>query len=121
MCAVAAAVYLALLGPKGLNVLCKTILTKSQYAIKRLSEIKGLRTPVFNAPHFKEFTVNFEQSGKTIQEIHERLMRKRIHGGKIVSQEFPELRETALYCVTEIHSRQAIDMLAESLAEILGE
>jgi len=119
LCAVAAAVYLALLGPKGLNVLCKTILTKSQYAMKRLSEIKGLRTPVFDAPHFKEFTVNFERSGKTVEEIHNRLLRKRIHGGKIISQEFPELRETALYCVTEIHSRRDIDMLAESLAEIL--
>jgi glycine dehydrogenase subunit 1 len=119
LCAVAAAVYLALLGPKGLNVLCKTILTKSQYAMKRISEIKGLRTPVFNAPHFREFTVNFERSGKTVEEIHNRLLRKRIHGGKIVSQEFPELRDTALYCVTEIHSRRDIDILAESLAEIL--
>jgi len=119
LCAVAAAVYLALLGPEGLKSLCKTILTKSQYAIKRLSEIKGLRTPVFDAPHFKEFTVNFERSGKTVEEIHRRLLRERIHGGKIVSQEFPELRDTALYCVTEIHSRRDIDMLAESLAEIL--
>jgi len=119
LCAVAAAVYLALLGPKGLNSLCKTILTKSQYAMKRLSEIKGLRTPVFDAPHFKEFTVNFERSGKTVQEIHQRLLRKRIHGGRIISQEFPELKETALYCVTEIHARRDIDMLAESLAEIL--
>jgi len=119
LCAVAAAVYLALLGPKGLKSLCKTILTKSQYAMKRLSEIKRLRTPVFDAPHFKEFTVNFERSGKTVEEIHRRLLRKRIHGGKIVSQEFPELKETALYCVTETHSRRDIDMLAESLAEIL--
>jgi len=119
LCAVAAAVYLALLGPKGLNSLCKTILTKSRYAMKRLSEIKGLRTPVFDAPHFKEFTVSFEQSGKTVREIHQRLLRKRIHGGRIISQEFPELKETALYCVTEIHARRYIDMLAESLAEIL--
>ena len=119
LCAVAAAVYLALLGPRGLNSLCKTILTKSQYAMKRLSEIKGLRTPVFDAPHFKEFTVNFEGSGKTVQEIHQQLLRKGIHGGKIVSHEFPELRETALYCVTEIHARRDIDRLAESLAEIL--
>jgi len=119
LCAVAAAVYLALLGPKGLKSLCKTILTKSQYAIRRLSEIKGLRTPVFDAPHFKEFTVNFERSGKTVQEVHQQLLRRRIHGGKIISHEFPELRDTALYCVTEIHSRRDIDMLAESLAEIL--
>jgi len=119
LCAVAAAVYLALLGPRGLNSLCKTILTKSQYAMKRLSEIKGLGTPVFDAPHFKEFTVNFEGSGKTVQEIHQQLLRKGIHGGKIVSHEFPELRETALYCVTEIHARRDIDRLAESLAEIL--
>jgi len=119
LCAVAAAVYLALMGPEGLKSLCKTILTKSHYAMKRLSEIKGLRTPVFDAPHFKEFTVNFERSGTTVQEIHQRLLRKRIHGGKIVSHEFPELRETALYCVTEIHSRRDIDVLAEFLAEIL--
>ncbi|MEM3010522.1 MAG: aminomethyl-transferring glycine dehydrogenase subunit GcvPA [Candidatus Bathyarchaeia archaeon] len=117
--AVASAVYLSLLGADGLKELGETILYKSNYAIKRLSEIKGTKTPVFQSPHFKEFTVNFQATGKTVDWVHEQLLKEGIHGGKNITKEFPELGETALYCVTEIHSKEDIDKLADSLEKIL--
>jgi glycine dehydrogenase subunit 1 len=55
--------------------------------------------------------------GKTYREIHEGLVTKGIHGGKYVGSEFPALGETALFCVTELHSKQDIDMLSEALEE----
>jgi glycine dehydrogenase subunit 1 len=48
-----------------------------------------------------------------------KLLQRRIHGGKDISQEFPELGETTLYCVTETHSKEQIEHLAEALNEIL--
>lgn len=119
LCAVAAAVYLALLGPQGLKKLGEAIMSKARYAMQLLAEIEGIKAPIFNAAHFKEFTVNFDDTEKKIREVHEGLLRRQIHGGKDVSNEFPELGETTLYCVTEMHSKEDIDHLALSLKEIL--
>jgi len=121
LCGVAAAVYLALLGPKGLKELGETIISKTQYAMRLLAKIKGVKAPVFESPHFKEFTVNFDDTGKTVKEVHEKLLRRRVHGGKEVTEEFPELGETALYCVTEVHSKDDVDLLASALRGIVAE
>lgn len=117
LCAVASTVYLAALGPHGLRELGEGILLKSHYAMKRLAEIKGVKTPLFQSPHFTEFTVHF--TDRTVSDAHEGLLQRGIHGGKNVSREFPELGETALYCVTEIHSKADIDALAEALERTL--
>lgn len=120
LCAVASAVYMALLGPKGLQELGETLMFKANYAISLLSKIDGVKAPVFNSPHFKEFTVNFDGAGLKASDMHKTLLKKGVHGGKNVSKEFPELGETALYCVTEIHSKEEIELLAEKLTEILA-
>ncbi|MGC8895697.1 MAG: aminomethyl-transferring glycine dehydrogenase subunit GcvPA [Candidatus Bathyarchaeia archaeon] len=120
LCAVASAVYMALLGPKGLRELGETIVCKANYAMRKISKIEGVKAPFFNAYHFKEFTVNFDGAGLTVKEIHEALLQRQIQGGKDISKEFPELGETALYCVTEIHSKAEIDRLAEALNKVLA-
>lgn len=121
LCAVAAAAYLALLGPQGLRQLGEAIISKAHYAMQLLAEIDGIKTPTFRSAHFKEFTVNFDETKRTVHDVHEELLQRRIHGGKDISNEFPELGETALYCVTEIHSKEDIDHLAVALEDILRE
>ncbi|MCK4759998.1 MAG: aminomethyl-transferring glycine dehydrogenase subunit GcvPA, partial [Candidatus Aminicenantes bacterium] len=71
LCGITAGVYLSLMGPKGLQELGQTIMQRSQYAMKKLSEIKGVKAPFFASPHFKEFVVDFRKTGKTVQEINE--------------------------------------------------
>ena len=88
--------------------------------MRRLSEIEKVKVPLFNSFHFKEFTVNFDFSGKKVKEINKELLKRGIHGGKDLSNEFPELGQTALYCITEIHSKEDIDKLVEVLKQILG-
>jgi glycine dehydrogenase subunit 1 len=117
--AITAAVYMSLLGPQGMRELAEAIMEKSHYAMKRLSEIRGLKVPVFNAPHFEEFTVNFDEVRKSIQEINGALLKSGIIGGKDVTPEFPELGQTSLFCVTEIHSKAEIDKLATALQEVV--
>jgi glycine dehydrogenase subunit 1 len=120
LCALASAVYLALLGPRGLKELGETIMARAQYAMQKLAEINGVRAPLFNAPHFKEFTVNFDGTGRTVQALHQKLLKNHgIHGGKDISGEFKELGETALYCVTEVHSKSHIDKLAQAMGNVL--
>jgi glycine dehydrogenase subunit 1 len=120
LCALASAVYLALLGPKGLKELGEVIMSKAGYAMQLLAKIEGVKVPLFKASHFKEFTVNFDSADMTMREIHENLLKHGVHGGKDLTSEFPELGKTALYCVTETHSEGEIDLLAQSLRNVLG-
>jgi glycine dehydrogenase subunit 1 len=116
---ISGAVYMALLGPKGMRELGESIMYKSNYAMKLISEIEGVKTPLFGSTHFEEFTVNFDGTRKTVKEVNKELMKHGIQGGKDVSKEFPQLGETALYCVTEIHTKEDIEKLSTSLEEVL--
>jgi len=120
LCAIASATHLALLGPSGLRELGETIMMRTEYAMHKLDQIEGVKAPLFKSPHFKEFTVNFDKSGMKAQTVHKALSRQlRIQGGKDISREFPELGQTALYCVTEMHSKDSIDQLAHGLRAVL--
>ena len=117
---ITAAVYLALMGPQGMREIGESIMLRSHYAMRKLAELKGIRCPVFKSPHFKEFVVNFDTSGKSVSEINQQLLTKGIYGGVDLSQHFPELGNSALYCITEIHMKEDIDRLVKVLEEVLG-
>jgi glycine dehydrogenase subunit 1 len=117
LCGITAGVYLSLMGPKGLQELGQTVMQRSQYAMKKLAEIKGIRAPLFTSPHFKEFVVSFKEAGKTVEEINQFLLECNIFGGVDLSPDFPELESCALYCVTEVHTKEDIDHLVRALRE----
>ena len=119
LCAVAAAVYLSLLGPTGLRDLCELITSRAHYAMRRMAKLPEVRAPIFSSCHFKEFTVYFGE--RLAEAIHKGLLSRRIHGGKYIGEEFPQLGETALYCVTEVHSKADIDLLVSAMSEVLEE
>lgn len=120
LCGITAGVYLSLMGPKGMQELGQTIMQRSQYAMKKLSEIKGVKAPLFASPHFKEFVVSFKETGKTVEEINRFLLDCNIFGGVDLSSDFPDLGSSALYCVTEVHTKEDIDKLVRTLKEYLG-
>jgi glycine dehydrogenase subunit 1 len=119
LCAVATAAYLSLLGPSGLRELGMMIVMNSQYAMYELNRIRGIKAPYFEAPHFNEFTVNFDGSNRKYADIYAQLLKQGIQGGKSIVSEFPELGETSLFCITELHSRGLIARLADSLRRII--
>ena len=116
---ITAGVYLSLMGPNGMFELGQNIMQKSQYAVAELSVIKGVKGSRFNNVGFKEFVVDFNATGKTVKEINAKLLEKGVFGGKDLSEEFPELGESALYCVTEVHLKEDIDALVSALKEII--
>jgi glycine dehydrogenase subunit 1 len=117
--ALAASMYLSLLGPKGIAELCSVILDRTNYAIDSLRNVRGVVAPGFDAFHFMEFTVSFDKTGKKISDINDGLLKAGIQGGLDVGKYFPELGQSALYCFTEVHSRQDIEMLEDKLRHIL--
>ena len=117
--ALATAAYLSLLGPKGITDLCATVLDRSTYAANQLRKVPGLLAPAFDAFHFMEFAVNFDKTGRKVRAVNEALLSAGVQGGLDVSGFFPELGQTALYCFTEVHSHQDIDMLTDKLRQVL--
>jgi glycine dehydrogenase subunit 1 len=121
LCALAAAAYLSLMGPQGLERLGKIILANSNYAMQQLKELNGLKVPLFEAQHFKEFTVGFDGTGLAASHVDVKLLTRGIQGGICLHDQFPELGQSALYCVTECHTRENIDRLVAAIKAILGE
>jgi glycine dehydrogenase subunit 1 len=116
---ITAGVYLALMGPQGMVEIGEGVMARSHYAMAQITKVKGVEAPVFRSPHFKEFVVNFDGTGKRVAEINKALLAKGIFGGKDLAQEFPELGSSALYCVTEVHTKGDIDRLVTALKEIV--
>lgn len=116
---ITAGVYLSLMGPKGMYELGQNIMQKSQYAVAKLSEIRGVKGSRFNSVNFKEFIVDFNDTGKSTEDINKVLLEKGIFGGKDLSKDFPEMGECGLYCVTEIHLKEDIDILVNAIKEIV--
>jgi glycine dehydrogenase subunit 1 len=117
---ITAGVYLALMGPQGMVEIGETIMARSRYAMLAIDRIAGVTAPVFQTPHFKEFVVSFDGTGKTVAEINRTLLALGIFGGKDLTGEFPELGNSALYCVTEVHTVDDIDALVSGLKEAVG-
>ena len=107
------------LGPTGIEQLGETITLKANYAAKQLDAIEGVKAPAIGEFIWNEFVVQF-QNGITAQQVHEGLLRHEIQGGKILSNEFPELGESMLFCVTEIHTQQDIDKLVQTVGDIMS-
>jgi len=117
---ITACVYLALMGPVGMQELGVHLLQKAQYLAKKLSAIKGVRAPGLESPFYKEFVVDFNGTGRTVAEINGALLEHRIFGGKDLSKDFPVLGQSALYCVTELVSQEEIDRFVTVLNDIVG-
>ena len=111
--------HVTLLGPEGFAELGRLILGRSHYAARKLAEIDGVEV-VFPQGFFKEFVVRLDGTGKTVAEVNAALRERAIFGGKDLSGDFPELGQSVLVCVTEVHSRADIDRLAGALAEVVA-
>ena len=115
LCALRATIFLETLGREGLRELAWHNIQKADYALGKLSQIKGIEQK-FKGNIFNEFVLEFE---KDFAEIERILREKGIIGGLSLSKYYPELSNCALFCVTEVHKKEDIDRLALSLEKVL--
>lgn len=112
--ALAAAVYMAALGPVGMRRVAEVNARRAHYAKTRLCALPGFR-PAFEAPVFNEFVL---RTPVPPEEINARLLDWGIMGGLALGRWYPELSDGWLVCVTEARSREQIDALVAAVAEI---
>lgn len=110
--ALAATVYLAALGEKGLRAVAEQCVQKAHYAYRRLLET-GAFEPMFEATFFLEFALRCRGD---VASLNRALLQDGILGGYALEESFPALRGGWLVAVTEKRTRAEIDRLAERAA-----
>jgi glycine dehydrogenase subunit 1 len=112
--ALGAAVYLSVLGKRGLRQVANLCYQKAHYAAAELSKIPGMGL-CFSEPFFHEFALCVN---RPVDEVNEHLLEHGIIGGYDLGQDYPTLKDHMLVAVTEMNSKEDIDMLVEVLAEV---
>lgn len=113
--ALAASVYLTVMGKQGLQEVAGLCLQKAHYAQEKITGIPGF-APAFSAPFFKEFTVKCPVAAA---EVNKALLDKGILAGIDLGTFFPEMKDHLLIAVTEKRTRQEIDALAGQLEALI--
>lgn len=111
--ALGTAVYLALVGRSGLNQVANLCYQKAHYAYNELGKVKGIRL-VSGPSFFHEFVIELDDD---IAEVNEHLLHHGVIGGYDLSQDYPTLKNHMLIAVTEMTSKDQIDMLVGILSE----
>mgnify|MGYP001046637335 FL=1 len=112
--ALASAVYLSLLGKSGLRQVSELCYHKAHYAAQQISKLPGFSL-WSSDPFFNEFVI---QCPLPVNQLNEHLLEHGILGGYDLSQDYPALKNAMLVAVTEMNTRQDIDLLVEVLSEV---
>lgn len=111
MCALIAAMYLCVLGKKGIREVAEQNLAKAAYARDAIAALPGFTIP-FNAPNFNEFVV---EATTPLDSLFSRLEALNILGGIPLARHYSDMDNRFLVCVTEQHRREDIDVLVTAL------
>ncbi len=112
--ALAAAIYLASMGASGLRRVAELCWHKAHYAADRLGSLPGFR--VAPGRFFKEFVLHCPAP---VAELNRRLRAEYgLLGGYAPGEDYPDLADAMLVCVTEMNPRAEIDRLADALAAL---
>jgi len=111
--AVAAAVYMSLIGKQGLIDIAELCLQKSHYLAEKLTEIPGISL-AGKQPFFKEFTLQFD---RPVAPILKKMNSSNIFAGIDLAKYGMEDR--LLVAVTEKRTRKELDLYAEIMQSTL--
>ncbi|MBI4745333.1 MAG: aminomethyl-transferring glycine dehydrogenase subunit GcvPA [Deltaproteobacteria bacterium] len=113
LCALAATVYMCMLGKKGMMELARLNLSKAEYLKKGLQGIKGVKLS-FNAPTFNEFVIEVDRNP---EELLKALSDKGIWGGISMKRFYPHLDRHILLCATEMNTKEDMDKFVKAMQE----
>ena len=109
--ALAAAVYLSLMGRNGMRQAAELCYHRAHYAAQRLAALPGYEV-LERGPFFKEFVL---RCPRPVSEINAALQAKDIIGGYDLGHDYPAMKNCMLLCVTEMTSKDEIDALIQML------
>ncbi len=111
LCALAATVFLSLMGRRGLRELAERNVELAHRAHKMLSAA-GI-SPRFTGPFFNEFAVTVPDAARAVRRAHE----NKVLAGIPLANDYPELADAVLIAVTEVNRAEDFERLRDTLAE----
>lgn len=115
LCALQAAIFMAVIGKNGLKEMAQLNLDKAEYAKQLLSKIKGVEVKR-SAPTFNEFTVHLP---KDASQVVAAMMQKGFAAGFALGRYYPGMERYLLVAVTEKRTKEEIERYAKALQEVL--
>ncbi len=112
LCALAATVYLALMGKSGLKQVAELSLQKAHYLQEKICGLPGF-SAANDTPFFKEFVINTPVPAK---EIITQALDSAIYAGIDMGTYFPDRKNQLLIAVTEKRTKAEMDKFVEFLA-----
>ena len=113
--ALAATIYLSLLGKNGFKQVANLCYQKAHYAANQISQLEGFELAFEDTPFFHEFVV---KTPKPVSEINLHLQNHWILGGFDLSEAYPQLENHMLVAVTEKITKDEIDDFVAALEEV---
>jgi glycine dehydrogenase subunit 1 len=107
-----ATMYMTIYGREGLKELAQQNLAKATYAAQEFSKKAKVLFP--GTPRFNEFVV---QTKEDANDINNRLLEKKLIGGLPLKRFYPELGNAALWCCTELNTREQIDTAVKAVGQ----
>ncbi|MFO7889019.1 MAG: aminomethyl-transferring glycine dehydrogenase subunit GcvPA [bacterium] len=117
LCALAATVYMALMGKKGIPAVANLCVHKAHYLAEKLAEIKGVEL-LEKHPFFKEFAL---KTPVKANKIINQMRKKNIFAGIDLSRFDYDLENALLIAVTEKRTKEEMDRYVEVMKEIIQE
>jgi glycine dehydrogenase subunit 1 len=111
---VATAAYLSLMGKTGMKQVAHLNYHKAHYAARQISNLSGYSLDT-SKPFFNEFVV---QCPVPVKQVNAHLIEQGIVGGYDLGADYDHLEGHMLLAVTEMNSREEIDLLVSALAEV---
>lgn len=109
--ALAATIYLSLMGKKGLRQVAEDSFKKAHYLAEKINQLPGFSVK-FDAPYFKEFIVETEHD---VEEVLKRLENEKILGGYPLGKDYADLSNCFLVAVTEKRTQAELDQYIQAL------
>ena len=112
--ALAASVYMALMGKYGMRKVAELCYHKAHYAANQIDKLDGFEVNR-DRPFFHEFAV---KCALPVNKINDALIQYGIIGGYDLGKDYEHLQNYMLMCVTEMNSKEEIDALVEVLGSV---
>ncbi|MCE5295555.1 MAG: aminomethyl-transferring glycine dehydrogenase, partial [Euryarchaeota archaeon] len=113
--ALAAAVYLSIVGPEGLRSIAEINMRNARSLMYRIGELDNFTSPVFDGHHFNEFVI---KTPIRPDKLNKMLLKHGVIGGMAMAPHVPRMADEMLLTTTEMHSEADHDRLVRCLKEV---